>query len=92
MDNLSYTSNDYEHNITNETTCTTPHKKQLRTTKHRERKIFKLSHFLVDVEKSEKKKMLAKTVNAHDHLMSSFVRDTMNYFQKMSRWQEKFCC
>ena len=32
MDNLSYTSKNYEHNITNETTRTTPHKKQLRTT------------------------------------------------------------
>ena len=80
MDNLSCTSNDYEHNITNETTCSTPHRKQLRTAKCRERKFLKLSHSLVDVEKSERKKMLEKTVNKHDHLMSSFVGDTMNYF------------
>ena len=37
-----------------------PHRKQLRTAKRRERKFLKLKHFLVDVEKSERKKMLEK--------------------------------
>ena len=42
-----------------------------------------MNHFLVDVEKLERKKMLEKAVNEHDHLMSSFVGDTMNYFWKL---------
>ena len=29
--------------------------------------------------------MLEKTVNEHDHLLSSLVGDTMNYFRKMIR-------
>ena len=85
MDSLSCTSNDYEHNITNETICTLPRRKQLRTAKQRKRNFLKLSHFLVDVEKSERKKMLEKAMNNNDHLMSSFVGNTMNYFQKMIR-------
>lgn len=85
MDNLFCTSRVYEHNITNKTTCTPPRRKQLRTAKRRERKFFKLSPFLVDAGKSEKKKMLEKAVNEHDHLMSCFVGDTMNYFQKLIR-------
>ena len=42
-----------------------------------------MSHFLVDVEKSEKKEMLGKAVNECNHLMSSFVGDAMNYFWKL---------
>ena len=33
-----------------------------------------MSHFLVDVKKLERKKMLEKAVNEHDHLMISFVK------------------